>query len=105
MNRLKAWHMVAIAVLCAGVGAAAVGLYYKHEQSVQASALPNAARIERIDGEVGLNNTLNANGNGAAANTDWQTASANQPFTVGHRIYTRDRSRAALAFNGRNFAR
>src|SRR5258706_9661749 len=107
MNRLKAWHMIAIAVLCAGVGAAAVGLYYKHEQSVQAAALPNAARIERVDGEVGLNNTLNAGGNGAAntANADWQVASVNQPFTVGHRIYTRDRSRASLAFNGRNFAR
>lgn len=107
MNRLRAWHIVAVAVLCAGVGAAAVGLYYRHEQSVQAAALPNAARIQRVDGEVGLNNTLNGNASNTTntANTDWTAASANEPFTVGHRIYTRDRSRASLAFNGRNFAR
>ncbi len=29
----------------------------------------------------------------------------NQPFSVGDRIYTRDNSRASLAFTGRNFAR
>ena len=33
------------------------------------------------------------------------TATANQPFSVGDRIYTRDNSRASLAFTGRNYAR
>src|SRR4030095_13894680 len=43
------------------------------------------------------------------SNTDtdarWTSATANQPFSEGDRIYTRDRSRASLAFSGRNFAR
>ncbi len=38
-------------------------------------------------------------------NRQWTAASANQPFSVGDRIYTRDNSRASLAFSGRNFAR
>jgi hypothetical protein len=103
MNKLKAWHVV-VAVLCAVVGAAAIGLYYKHEQSVQAAAAPNAARIQRVDGEVGINNALPQGASNAAGN-EWVAASANQPFTVGHRIYTRERAHASLAFNGRNFAR
>ncbi len=35
----------------------------------------------------------------------WIAATENQPFSVGDRIYTRDNSRASLAFTGRNFAR
>ena len=39
------------------------------------------------------------------ANAEWVTATPNQPFSVGDRIYTRDNSHASLAFSGRNFAR
>jgi hypothetical protein len=38
-------------------------------------------------------------------NSQWTAAAPNQPFSVGDRIYTRDNSRASLAFTGRNFAR
>src|SRR5215813_1670174 len=102
MNNLKVWpHLVIVAVLCAAVAGVGVGLWMKHEQTASAEALPNAARIQRVEGEVALNN-------GDAANADteqWIPATANQPFSVGDRIYTRDNSRASLAFTGRNFAR
>jgi hypothetical protein len=63
--------------------------------------LPNAARIQRVEGEVALNNSDPAN----AQSDQWITATVNQPFSVGDRIYTRDNSHASLAFTGRNFAR
>src|SRR6185436_14065391 len=40
-----------------------------------------------------------------SANETWVPATANQPFSVGDRIYTRDNAHASLAFTGRNFAR
>src|SRR5713101_5406269 len=102
MNNIRVWpHLTIVAVLCALIAGGAVALWVKHEQTVSAEALPNAARIQRVDGEVALNNGLYDNG----ANTQWVTATANTPFSVGDRIYTRDNSRASLAFTGRNFAR
>ncbi len=102
MSSIKVWpHMTMVAIICALVAGLGVAFYLKHEQTVSAEALPNAARIQRVDGEVALNNGLYDNG----ANTQWVTATANTPFSVGDRIYTRDNSRASLAFTGRNFAR
>src|SRR6266404_4997046 len=102
MSSIKVWpHMTIVAIICALVAGLGVAFYLKHEQTVSAESLPNAARIQRVDGEVALNNGLYDNG----ANTQWVTATANTPFSVGDRIYTRDNSRASLAFTGRNFAR
>ncbi|HEX9629635.1 MAG TPA: FecR family protein, partial [Pyrinomonadaceae bacterium] len=102
MSSIKVWpHLTIVAIICALVAGLGVAFYLKHEQTVSAEALPNAARIQRVDGEVALNNGLYDNG----ANTQWVTATANTPFSVGDRIYTRDNSRASLAFTGRNFAR
>lgn len=102
MNNLKVWpHLVIVAVLCAAVAGVGVALWMKHEQTASAEALPNAARIQRVEGEVALNNNDAAN----AQNDQWIAATENQPFSVGDRIYTRDKSRASLAFTGRNFAR
>jgi hypothetical protein len=110
MNNLKVWpHLTLVAILCALIAGAGVAFYLKHEQTVQAEGLPNAARIQRVDGEVAISNALyanNANGQtNSDSNTQWIAASANQPFSVGDRIYTRDNSRTSLAFTGRNFAR
>jgi len=102
MNRIKVWPrvtiVVTVAAIIAGLGTWA---YLKHEQTVAAEALPYAARIQRVDGEVAFNDGR-AN---TDANAQWTAATANQPFSEGDRIYTRDRSRASLAFSGRNFAR
>ncbi|HLN99492.1 MAG TPA: DUF6600 domain-containing protein [Pyrinomonadaceae bacterium] len=102
MNQIKAWpHLTIVAVLVAVLAGLGVAFYLKHEQTVKAEALPHAARIQHVDGEVALNNSLQ-NGD---ANAQWLVAAPNQPFSVGDRIYTRDNSRASLAFTGRNFAR
>ena len=102
MNDLKVWpHLVIVAVVCAALAGGGVALWMKHEQTASANALPNAARIQRVEGEVALNNGDAAN----AQNDQWIAATENQPFSVGDRIYTRDKSRASLAFTGRNFAR
>ena len=102
MNNLKVWpHLTIVAVVCAVLAGVGVGLWMKHEQTASANALPNAARIQRVDGEVALNNT-NA---GNAENEQWIPATENQPFSVGDRIYTRENAHASLAFTGRNFAR
>jgi hypothetical protein len=102
MNRIKLWPHVTILVaavaLATGLG---VWFYQKHEQAVAAEALPNAARIQRVDGDVAFSNSPAT----TDANTQWSAASANQPFSVGDRIYTRENSHASLAFSGRNFAR
>ena len=99
----KLWpHLTVVALICAVVAAVPVGWWVRHEQSASAADLPNAARIQRVDGDVALNNS---DTNADTADTQWVQATANQPFTVGDRIYTRDNSHASLAFTGRNFAR
>lgn len=104
MNNLKVWpHLSIVAIVCALAAGLGVGLWMKHEQTASASTIPNAARIERVEGDVAVNNGL-AQGDNSQAD-QWYTAAANQPFSVGDRIYTRDKSRASLAFTGRNFAR
>jgi hypothetical protein len=102
MNNLKVWpHLVIVAVVCAALAGGGVALWMKHEQTASANAFPNAARIQRVEGEVALNNGDVTN----AQSDQWIAATENQPFSVGDRIYTRDKSRASLAFTGRNFAR
>lgn len=99
MKAVRVWpHLTIVAIIFAVLGAGAVILWVKHERRASAEALPNAARIERVEGQVALNNSL------AAADTDWIQAVPNTPVSVGDRIYTRDNSRTSLAFTGRNFA-
>src|SRR5207244_9468845 len=110
MNNIRVWpHLTIVAVLCALIAGGGVALWMQHEQTVSAEALPNAARIQRVDGEVALNNGLAnnqlANNQANGADTQWIAATPNQPFSVGDRIYTRENSHASLAFTGRNFAR
>lgn len=105
MNRIKVWpHMTIVAVVVALIAGFGVVFYLQHEQTVEAEALPNAARIQRVDGEVAFSDSL-PNTDATEANAGWVAATPNQPFSVGDRIYTRDNSRTSLAFSGRNFAR
>jgi hypothetical protein len=106
MSNIKLWpHLILVGVLCAVLAGAGVAFYLRHQQNATAAALPNAARIQRVDGEVALNNSLDPANASNEANSQWTAAAPNQPFSVGDRIYTRDNSRASLAFTGRNFAR
>ena len=102
MKEIKVWpHLTIVAVVCAVLAGVGVGLWMKHEQTASAKAVPNAARIQRVEGEVALDNSDAGN----TQTDEWIPATENQPFSIGDRIYTRDNSRASLAFTGRNFAR
>ena len=101
MNRIKIWPQATLILLgcaiAAGVGAIA---WTRYEQTAAARALPDAARIARVDGQVGLNHSLDA----GSQKADWIEATANTPITIGDRVYARDNSRSEIAFSGRNFA-
>ena len=105
MNRIKVWpHITIMAGVVALIAAVGVGFWMAHEQTASAQELPYAARIQRVDGEVAFSDSLPST-DAADPNAEWVTATPNQPFSVGDRIYTRDNSHASLAFSGRNFAR
>src|SRR5207247_2386616 len=100
MNRIKIWpHTVLIVLAFAAIAGIAAAIWIRYERSAQARVLPNAARIERVNGQVGLNQSLDN-----ATNSQWMEATPNTPITVGDRVYTRDNSRIQIAFTGRNFA-
>src|ERR1044072_3451331 len=102
MNRIKVWpHLTIVGVVIALVAGIAVAFWMKQEQTASAEELPYAARIQRVDGEVAFSDSLP----NPDADTEWTAATANQPFSTGDRIYTRDNARTSLAFSGRNFAR
>ena len=105
MNNLKVWpHLTIIAIVIAVLAGVGVAWWMKREPVASAKEVPNAARIQRVEGDVAFSNAQDANAANAGSE-QWVTATTNQPFSVGDRIYTRDNSRASLAFTGRNFAR
>ena len=102
MNNLKVWpHLTIVAVVCAVLAGVGVALWMKNDRIASAEELPGAARIQRVEGDVAIDNS----DAGDAESEQWIAATNNQPFSVGDRIYTRDNSRASIAFTGRNFAR
>jgi hypothetical protein len=105
MNRIKVWpHLTMVGVVVALIAGLGVAFWMKHEQSASAEELPYAARVQRVDGEVAFSDSV-PNADATDDNTSWTAAVANQPFSEGDRIYTRDNAHTSLAFSGRNFAR
>ena len=103
MKTIKLWpHAAVIAIVVAVAAGVGVWLYQRHSQNAEAAALPDAARIERVDGQVALTNSVNSSDLSSA---QWRSAGMNEPFSVGDRIYTRENAHASLAFNSRNHAR
>ncbi|HXI26028.1 MAG TPA: FecR domain-containing protein, partial [Pyrinomonadaceae bacterium] len=103
MNRTKFWPFGALIILAVAVVAAIVAaMLFKYQRSAKASALPNAARIERVDGQVGINQSSDNSAN--AQNAQWIQATTNMPVGVGDRIYTKENSKTEIAFSGRNVA-
>ena len=91
MSNMKLWpHGTILAAVVAVIAGLGVWFYAKHEQTAAAEALPNVARIQRVDGEVAYCDDRANND----ANAQWTAATANQPFSEGDRIYTRGGSRA-----------
>jgi FecR protein len=100
MDKIKIWpHAALIVFAFVVIAAIGTGLYLKYERSAQASGLPNAARIERVEGQIAINQSLDQ-----GAGSKFVEATPNTPITVGDRIYARDNSSSQIAFTGRNFA-
>ncbi|HJQ34822.1 MAG TPA: DUF6600 domain-containing protein, partial [Pyrinomonadaceae bacterium] len=101
MRQLKGSHLALIALACALLGGGAAALLMKHRQGGEVKTLASAARVERVDGQVGVGHNFGEDGDAA----QWVEATPNTPLSVGDRVYARDNSRASVAFTGRNFAR
>ena len=106
MNRIRMWPHGALIILAfAVVGGIGAFLWQKYERRAEASSLPNAARIERVDGQAGINQAASDNTKASNnTNSQWTAASPNMPVTVGDRIYTKQNSRTQIGFTGRNLA-
>jgi hypothetical protein len=100
---IKVWpHITIMGVVVALIAGLGVAFWMKSEPTASAEELPYAARIQRVDGEVAFSDSLPSTESGEP---QWIAAAANQPFSAGDRIYTRENARTSLAFSGRNFAR
>ena len=98
--KIRIWPHGALIVLgFAVIAAIGAALWVRYERTAEAKNLPNAARIARVQGQVGVNHSLDNN-----ASNDWTEATQNTPISVGDRVYTRENSGAEIAFTGRNFA-
>jgi hypothetical protein len=101
MGHVKIWpHVTLVALLCAVVGGTAAALLVRHHQKNETQALGNAARIERVDGDVGIDHNAKT-----GSDARFVQATTNTPVAAGDRIYARDNARTSVAFTGRNFAR
>lgn len=100
MNRIKVWpHGILVILGCAIIAGAAALFLTRYQRSAEAKSLPSAARIERVDGQVGVNRSLDN-----SSNAQWIAASPNTPISVGDRLVTRNNSRSEIALTGRDFA-
>jgi hypothetical protein len=61
---------------------------------------PSAARLDKLDGSVGIARVTNGN-----QEPDWTEAAVNTPITVGDRIFARDYAHASLALTAHNYVR
>ncbi|HYV05745.1 MAG TPA: DUF6600 domain-containing protein [Blastocatellia bacterium] len=92
--------IAAVCIVSAGCSGA------KSEAEAATDGMPLAARVDRLDGEVGIDRENDIKDNGQdQSTTDWAKASVNTPVSVGSRLYVKDKSHAAIAFSGRNYAR
>jgi hypothetical protein len=100
MNRIRIWPHGALIILgFAVIAAIGAALWVRYERTAEARNLPNAARLDRVHGQVGVNHSLDKD-----TSNNWIQATQNTPISVGDRVYTRENSGAEIAFSGRNFA-
>ncbi len=75
----------------------------KNDTTVSANVIPFAARLDRLDGDVGI-----ARQTGVQKDQPyqgWTKATVNAPISLGDRIYVRDGSKAAIEINKHNYIR
>ena len=77
MNNLKVWpHLTIIGIVIAVLAGVGVAWWMKREPAASAKEVPNAARIQRVEGDVALSNAQDANAENAASE-QWIAATAN----------------------------
>ena len=64
------------------------------------SIQPMAARLDKLDGSVGIARVVNGD-----QEPDWREATVNTPITVGDRILARDYAHASVALSAHNYVR
>ena len=64
------------------------------------SIQPMAARLDKLDGSVGIARVVNGD-----QEPDWREATLNTPITVGDRIFARDYAHASVALTAHNYVR
>ncbi|MFY9611313.1 MAG: FecR family protein [Blastocatellia bacterium] len=103
LSRVSPRVAIAVGLLIAfAAGSGVALLLMRGGETVDAddAVQPMAARIDRVDGNVGIARVIDEN-----TEPDWDDATINTPVSVGDRIYTRDNSRASVALTGHNFVR
>src|SRR5689334_19448953 len=70
------------------------------EANANPAMQPHAARLDRVDGSVGI-----ARAEEDDKDLDWAEATVNTPVTVGDRIYARDYAHASIALSAHNSVR
>jgi len=80
--------------------AATVLLLTRGGSKAEASVQPFAARVDRVDGSVGIAR-IKADNN----QLEWSEATVNTPVSIGDRIYARSGANAAIALSGHNYVR
>src|ERR1051326_5991389 len=98
MRQFKVWpHLTLVALICALLGGGAAALWVKHQKRNEVKTLPSAARVERVDGQVGVSHNV-------AGATDaqqqqqqqqWLEGTTNMAVSVCARISARRNSRTS----------
>ena len=79
----------------------------KDGTTVQADVVPFAARLDKLDGDIGIARQTNSPQDASQGEPyqGWTKATLNAPVSVGDRIYVRDGSKAAIAISRNNYVR
>jgi hypothetical protein len=95
-----------VVLLIAAVCIVSAGCSGSKSVAEASDGMPLAARVDRLDGEVGIDRQNDTQDNSQdQSRNDFAKATVNTPVSVGSRVYVKDKSHAAIAFSGRNYAR
>src|SRR2546422_7538915 len=92
--------MVGFLVIVAASGVAFLVTRGGADAQADTSVQPFAARIDQVDGSVGI-----ARASAENEQLDWSEATVNTPVSIGDRIYARNGSHASIALTGHDFVR
>ena len=75
----------------------------KSDSTVQADVIPFAARVDKLDGDIGIARQTDTQQ--GESYQGWTKATVNAPVSLGDRIYSSKGSKAAIAINRNNYVR